>query len=207
MVLVIWDTDRIKNYVFATHRLREIRGASACLDALNEQKIKRIIEKIAGPKGFVYAGGGAAMAILDDKDQAEKAIQEVEREYRHRTQAAEITGAWIEMDNPEIEFGEYARRLNYMLRAIKGQKTYESSWRTSPVLKDCNSCGRYPAAHHVKHPEETFVCSACKIKQTISRKVRDGSFRSRLYQLLDYAHKKNKWQTRILIMLRSIPTR
>ena len=34
-LLVSFDTDRIKEYIFATGRLREIRGASAILDELN----------------------------------------------------------------------------------------------------------------------------------------------------------------------------
>ena len=36
--LVSFDTDRIKEYVFATDKLREIRGASYLLTQLNESQ-------------------------------------------------------------------------------------------------------------------------------------------------------------------------
>jgi hypothetical protein len=36
--LVAMDTDHIKQYVFATDKLKEIRGASSILDRLNREK-------------------------------------------------------------------------------------------------------------------------------------------------------------------------
>src|SRR5437762_2917145 len=61
MVLLTLDTDLVKNYVFATSKLREIRGASALLDEINERRIPEII----GPERVVYAGGGTALAELE----------------------------------------------------------------------------------------------------------------------------------------------
>ena len=39
-----FDTDRIKKYIFATSKLKEIRGASALLDSLNRE-LPQIIEE------------------------------------------------------------------------------------------------------------------------------------------------------------------
>lgn len=42
--LVALDTDHIKRYVFATNKLKEIRGASSILDHLNRILMKEVAE-------------------------------------------------------------------------------------------------------------------------------------------------------------------
>jgi len=44
--LVSYDTYRIKEYVFATGDLKEIRGASGILDELNRKETERVIKSI-----------------------------------------------------------------------------------------------------------------------------------------------------------------
>jgi len=44
--LISFDTDRIKEYVFATGDLKEIRGASGILDELNRKETERVIKSI-----------------------------------------------------------------------------------------------------------------------------------------------------------------
>lgn len=191
-VLVGWDTDRVKSYVFATSKLREIRGASAILADLNEQEIPKIIQQGGGR--LIYAGGGSAMGETKNPEQAKRLIQEVERVYRSRTVSAEITGAMIEMNDPTLSFGEYARQLNYVLRVRKDKKSRERAWRTSPVIKVCGSCAQYPAEHQVKVPEEAFICESCKRKRDVSKEIRNGRQGSLLVQLLRHARdKRGQW--------------
>ena len=185
MALVAWDTDQIKRYVFATPKLREIRGASALLDDLNEKQIPHIV----GKDRMVFAGGGTAMAIVSDLGEAEALIQQVEGLYRRRTKSAEITGACLEMSDAGTSFGEYARRLNFKLRATKDSKTRQHSLLTSPVLKACDSCGQSPAE---SESDENIVCQSCLIKRQESRRVRDGKASSRLQQLLEYANARGQ---------------
>jgi hypothetical protein len=40
--LVAFDTDHIKEYVFGTDRLKEIRGASSLLDRLNRREMEEV---------------------------------------------------------------------------------------------------------------------------------------------------------------------
>ncbi|MBV5280234.1 MAG: hypothetical protein J0651_02950, partial [Actinobacteria bacterium] len=58
----------IKNYVFGTDKLVEIRGASALLDNLNRDVIPERVIQIFGTSRStcVFAGGGAAQFIIDD---------------------------------------------------------------------------------------------------------------------------------------------
>lgn len=194
MVLVGLDTDQVKSYVFATARLKEIRGASSILDELNEIEIPKVVTEIAGDHRVVYAGGGSALAEVENGDEARRLIQEVERLYRSRTKSAEITGDWIEMTDLNTSFGKYARRLNFSLRRRKGEKVRQRTWLASPVLKACQSCGQYPASRHVTQPQEAFICASCDIKRSRSEQIRNSSFGSRLQQLLEHARDRGQWQ-------------
>ncbi len=190
MVLLTLDTDLVKNYVFATSKLREIRGASALLDEINEKRIPEII----GPKRIVYAGGGTALAELEDFNEADELINKIERLYRRETISAEVTGAWIEVPDSHPLFGESVNDLNYKLRARKEAKLPRRSLVTSPALKLCESCGLYPAARH-SEAKDNLICDPCALKRQANRRVRDGDDDgvSRLAQILDYAHSKGKW--------------
>lgn len=61
--LVVTDTPGIKQFVFGTDPLAEVRGASALLDRLNRRETPRILsESLAAGGGrlqrTVYANGG-----------------------------------------------------------------------------------------------------------------------------------------------------
>src|SRR5205085_1008080 len=168
MVLLTLDTDQIKAYVFATSRLREIRGASALLGEINEIRIREII----GKDRVVYAGGGTVLAVVEDVKEAEALIQETERLYRRELISADVTGAWIEVAD-SCAFGEAVADLNYKLRARKEAKRLRRGLVTSPVLKVCESCGLYPAAHH-SEADHSLICDACALKRQASRQVREA---------------------------------
>ncbi|MFY9557688.1 MAG: hypothetical protein WAV47_23520, partial [Blastocatellia bacterium] len=136
MLLATWDTDKVKEYVFATSRLREIRGASALLDELNDDDVARIVGSVVGVEGKIYAGGGTALALLDSEAQFDQITQEIERKYRDETRTAEITAACIEVFEEDLDkrFGELARVLNHKLRAVKEGKVSSRVCISSPIL-------------------------------------------------------------------------
>jgi len=60
--LVCFDTDRIKQYLLATNRLKEIRGGSALIAELDEERKRHLTTKSS--LQVVYsAGGGAAVLV------------------------------------------------------------------------------------------------------------------------------------------------
>src|SRR2546423_6532466 len=63
--LVAFDTDHIKEYVFGTDKLKEIRGASSLLDRLN----RREMEEVAWNHGIqittIYTNGGVGLFVVD----------------------------------------------------------------------------------------------------------------------------------------------
>src|ERR1019366_5108227 len=88
--LVALDTDHIKEYVFGTDKLKEIRGASSLLDRLNRTKMKELANLYNG--ATIFANGGSGLFLIEST-KAEAFVLRVEREYRQLTAGgASITG-------------------------------------------------------------------------------------------------------------------
>jgi hypothetical protein len=164
--LVVFDTDRIKEYVFATNRLREIRGASALLNELNrKERIEEILAPICQTE-VVYAAGGSATVLVPDEASAKLVIAAIEKHYRQQTVAASITGACLEPSAANGTcFGERVKQAGQRLRDAKAQKAELAILPVEPYLRLCDSCGRYPATTQEENNNDSWLCSACHIKQ------------------------------------------
>src|SRR5712664_1261780 len=82
--LVALDTDHIKQYVFATDRLKDIRGASSILDALKRRDMNRIAKEFHAQE--VYTNGGSGTFVVDgDESVAKEFVKRVQREYAKQT--------------------------------------------------------------------------------------------------------------------------
>ena len=79
--LILLDTDRIKEYVFATGKLAEIRGASALLEKLNLQRTRETVCNVCPAAKVVFQGGGSALVEAPRAD-AERIITAIEALYR-----------------------------------------------------------------------------------------------------------------------------
>lgn len=165
--LVVFDTDRIKEYIFATNRLKEIRGASTLLSELNEkQKLEEIIKPICEHK-IVYSAGGGAAVLVPDKQAAEQVVEEVERWFVENAASATITGAVHGPLPPNYEenFGEQMKVAGKQLRSVKSQKAALFTLPVEPYLRLCDSCGRYIAVAQASDGSENWLCASCGIKR------------------------------------------
>ncbi|MBU0496247.1 MAG: hypothetical protein KKA73_07090 [Chloroflexi bacterium] len=163
--LVAFDTDQIKGYVFATGKLKEIRGASALLDRLNRAEMPRLVGGTT-----VYANGGSGLFVVDTA-QTEATIQAVQHVYRTATHTATITGAMTEL--PDDSGGDVQHQLSlvrHRLRMAKdGQgKTVRPTIR-HPLLRFCDSCGEQ-YAETIEAGE--MLCQGCSTKRAEDRAVK-----------------------------------
>lgn len=172
--LVSLDTDHVKGYVFATGRLREIRGASALLDHLNRDETERLIAAHGGEK--IYTGGGSAMATFDDINQANAFRAAVETLYPQQTHTATITGIDPLGYDTGDDFGDTVRAAARQLRRQK-----DAGRRPPPLLNGtwwsrCRRCGQYPAVERAQLPDEADagLCVACVAKCRASRNMTLG---------------------------------
>lgn len=167
--LISFDTDRVKEYIFATTDLKKIRGASSLLESLNKEDIINIIKKVCHDigDGHIITAGGAAMAVVLTRESAQRVKMEVERLYREKTVTGTITGACLEIPEDDLntaQFKEHVKRLSIKLRAAKDAKGYEITFPLKAYLRPCNACGRYPAVRPDPDDSEQALCTSCGIK-------------------------------------------
>lgn len=180
--LIAFDTDHIKGYVFATSKLKEIRGASAILDHLNRVETVEEANKLGALK--VFAHGGSALFVINSEKSEEKAEElgkTVQKRYRTRTAGgASITYAiqpipdndaedimTAEQLNEYVTMSDVLQLLRLRLRLAKngqqtcqpqkdGQQTYQPKQDDSVVqaIED-------DFAHAIALPTHALLC-ACK---------------------------------------------
>jgi len=124
MVLFSADTDKIKEYVFESAKLPEIRGASMILDDLNYQRLPKLVEKRRGE--VIYRGGGSLLALVPAAE-AEALQQEIEELYPSETGTATITCVYRPVTNEECEHGPSGFTHAKLLELKKGLAP--SDWR------------------------------------------------------------------------------
>jgi hypothetical protein len=186
--LVSFDTDRIKEYLFATPVLSDIREASALLDRLNNRRSQTGVKDIAAtiqevypafnredPEQCVYAAGGSALVILPDEETAAQAIRAVERLYRQNTVAASITGTAIPISDEELRkrFGKKAQEAGHHLRKRKAERGRGRTLPVAPYMHFCDACAQLPAVHYDAEGGE-LICRACRIKRPGTGTARRG---------------------------------
>lgn len=160
--LLMFDTDRIKSYVFATDKLREIRAASAILDQLNRQEMVATAEQ-AGKK--VYANGGSGLFLVETA-QVRPIKEQVEAKYRAATTAASITGVDVNgLDEPdwsETNVSPQFETLGYKLQLAKDKQQQAIPLLTHSFLNYCRSCGlEYAAQTVTENNQPKLVCPGC----------------------------------------------
>jgi GGDEF domain-containing protein len=185
--LVALDTDHIKQYVFATDRLKEIRGASSILDGLNRQEMRNVAVKFQALP--IYTNGGAGLFVVDAGSAQEFKLN-VQQAYRQKSQGrASITGVIQDLpeDAPDDRkvLMEYPLKyeldlMRYRLRTIKDSPPDIISLPSHPFMRPCYSCGIEYAEDvdrtGTADPDErdAVYCASCLKKREEDKDVRDS---------------------------------
>jgi hypothetical protein len=177
--LVCFDTDRIKSYLFATNRLKEIRGGSVLIAELDKKR-KEFLENQYGEGNVVYSAGGGAAVLVPSRQAAESLIAEIEREFSVDTFTATITGIALPPET-RIEgqdFGKWMKLAGEHLRHAKSGKASFLTLPIEPYMRLCGSCGQYPAAKEYANNDgsDDWLCQACFKKRGLGGSARYGFF-------------------------------
>lgn len=171
--LVLMDTDRIKDYVFATNRLKEIRGASLLLDKLNTQECQTLLTDFGGEEVFI--GGGGVLATFSDRLQAEGYISAVRAAYRKETHTASITGVAVPIATGQGGEQEALRHARVKMRLAKGARAPTQALLTSPYFRLCQSCNSHPVTG-TDQIDGDSLCQSCLVKRAAATaKVNEAS--------------------------------
>lgn len=175
--LVALDTDHIKQYVFATDKLMEIRGASSILDKLNRREMPKIAEEEFHAR-TVYANGGSGLFLIEgDKEVAEEFGQHIQQRYSEVTQGgASITFALEQIpdsvqDPWRDDIWDTLELLRYGLAKKKASPSEIAAFPSHPLLHLCDACGiRYAEQKDTgkardEAGQDRRYCAVCKTKR------------------------------------------
>ncbi len=187
LALLSADTDRIKDYVFESARLPEIRGASTILDELNRgwpgnrtPNIREIFATKGLPIGrkddksipncIIYAGGGSLLALVP-VNLADELKADIEALYPRETGVVTITCVWqpVSVDEVQGRLDEVMARQSLLLRRAKQEKDPLPFFEAIPPARRCDSCGIRPVAEVETVPKLRWLCRPCKKKVDKSR--------------------------------------
>ncbi len=157
--LVLFDADRIKDYVFATGRLKEIRGAS---EVVRQQTKAETVCTLAGfgpwssgrNEGLIYAGGGAGALLFANAAAATTFCQQLEENYRHATGGATLSTVLEPVDGTGIAAEVLAQ--SRAARALARRKASRPSAETIPggaLIRFCASDRLHPANGWGRDPD------------------------------------------------------
>jgi hypothetical protein len=190
--LVALDTDHIKDYVFGTDKLKEIRGASSLLDRLNRNVMRKLAEEAGGRDWReIYANGGSGLFLIDSAKAVEFTIR-VQHEYRQQTAGGASVTCVVQSlpaDAPhDIEsimtypMPNTLALLRYRLREQKDHPHTSIEQKdqlhafinevSHPLMRPCDSCGTHYAVKQASDAIE-FYCQVCLNKQAEDRDVKD----------------------------------
>jgi hypothetical protein len=183
---VAFDVDRIKEFVFATHRPMDATGASELIKLLEEEGLQR--EFLQGFPGvrIVYARGGGGLLKVESSSVAEKLCRALEHDFRATTHTGSVTAVWHpappvvdsrgNTQDPQA-FQDAFRRLGIKLRQRKAEKAgYEPAapWEHS-YLPRCMACAVQPAQEEdrIGGGDDKWLCISCAKKRDTGRQARE----------------------------------
>jgi len=183
-MLLVFDTDKIKEFVFGTNKLKEIRGASSILDDLNRNRTFKELQRIfdLDDDDKIYANGGSAVFKNIPESRANEGIAVIKELYRKNTITASVTG----ISYQQIDDGYKAKEVGKLIRKEKEGKHFEDGLGDSsqdflnlPFMKYCDSCGVLPAVTQEKEDNKNKIClcDVCRLKREENFNIRKkGSY-------------------------------
>lgn len=162
--LVAFDTDKIKQYVFRTSSLKEIRGASAILDRINRQEMPRVV---GGEQ--VYANGGSGLFVVDS-GAAGRTIGAVQRLYKTTTGSATISAASVDIPSDTDDVQAELTLLRHRLRAQKNIENQPVASVTHPFFRFCSICGVQYAETETR---DDSLCRSCIAKRQEDLRIKE----------------------------------
>jgi CRISPR-associated protein Cmr2 len=190
-VLLLGDVDAIKEYVFESSSLPQIRGGSQLLlecERLVQEEVKQ-----AGGETIYCAGGSFLFEV--PQDLAARLQQAIERIYREHTGLATVTvvaetalPTSVSPSLPQDGWagrlataargqapldGGFAHRVALLaahLRRAKDQKVYAPHYQALPFTLRCQTCGKRPAESEIPRREPAqsgpvewqALCGVCR---------------------------------------------
>jgi hypothetical protein len=198
--LVLVDVERIKDYILATRRLRQMRGASALLLEANVSGTLDVLLRLRRPGShdasgkrvsditapgceweLVFAGGGLAQVLFRDPGLADRFASEVKGEYYRRTRWVRAVTARVGLPRSALSgpgYGQKVREATLQIAELKAGLRDRPTCEPlvgGHLLRPCEDCAREPAEGLVKvaTDDHRYLCGACRLKQERGKQIAD----------------------------------
>ncbi len=177
--LLVTDTPGIKQFVFGTDALAEVRGASALLDRLNRHQTVVLLRE-GLPAGArcepVFANGGTGQFIVQAPDggAVEQAAAGLARFYREQT-GGDVRIVWGLVSFPEaVDYQTAAREAYIQLRTVRETASGFCCSPQMPLLVECSSASHLPCQPQPFRwgGESLMLSEAARRKRRASREAR-----------------------------------
>lgn len=130
-----FDTDKIKEYVFPSPKLPEIRGGSQLIkDVLSQKSIEKIVEgESLSRECVIYAAGGGGLLIIP-KDKAEKIAKLIKEKLPKETLGATVTCACLDVHPVDLIEGYRSQEFTFekAKELIKANPELQSYFELEP---------------------------------------------------------------------------
>jgi len=179
-VLVI-DTPGIKQFVFGTDALAEVRGASALLDRLNRDDTPEILRELLSAQGGrlekVFSNGGAAQFLVEASDRASvlAAADGLAAYYAQETAGEARLLAAAAAWEPDQPYATAVQMAHAELQLRRHLGFARPSIPILPLVQECESTSHLPARGIVNWGSERLLLSdASRLKREESVAARRG---------------------------------
>jgi hypothetical protein len=189
--LVVLDTPGIKQFVFGTDTLAEIRGASALLDRLNRVETEDCLRRSL-PDGVtrVFANGGTGQFIIEapDLQRVRSALDQLAACYREQTggEVRSLTGV---AEWPGTDESGYRSVVDAALDELRLQRSLAAGRSTVPTLPfvlECQSTSHLPAIGvAAQDVERRLLSRASQLKRQESQRAHRGMLWAGWMEALD----------------------
>ncbi|MDZ7373979.1 MAG: hypothetical protein ONB23_08395 [candidate division KSB1 bacterium] len=164
---------RIKTYVFESHGLPEIRGASTLLDICTEEGARRVAKEL-GPEVVLRAAGSTLVFLAPDESTAERLCHQIRADFLEKTTVAHVADATCSVSLSDL-LGKFQEAMGRAFARLEQRRSQTSSSMEGvlPFEARCSFCGIRPAEGWVSAPEEPRLsCEPCAIKRSWGLKER-----------------------------------
>ena len=184
-VLISFDTEHIKKYVFGTDTLKEIRGASSLLDRLNRVEMENVAKEKKIDVFPIYMNGGAGLFLVEkgQEDIFGQAVQARFREFTGDGSSITYIVQKLPPDAPpsrdellKFPMQETLNLMRYRLQAQKDTPQNYIALPSHPFMRLCDECGvEYGEKRHSEpRGQELLLCMSCQKKLKEDDQVKDS---------------------------------
>lgn len=157
--LVLFDANHIKDYVFATGRLKEIRGASAVVrEATERAALDRVAQAVLGrplvDDEIIYAGGAAGALVLANEANGRSFTDELRRAYRRATGGATLSAIHQHIvGETNTAFAAAQKQAARALARAKASTPHAEAIVGGDYIRFCASDRLRPASNYDDNPD------------------------------------------------------